>query len=128
MSVVVDASAVFALLADEPGADKVRSVLSMSVMTAVNFSEVVAIYARSGIEAAVIEQSLGELNIEVVPLDRQLAFDTGLLRPICQNAGLSLGDRACLALAKQRHIPALTADRAWLRVAAEVGVEVQLIR
>ena len=128
MSYVVDASAAFAMLNDEPGAEQVRQVLSVSVMASVNFGEVVSIFARAGIDMSAIETSLRILDMEIVPVDRQLAFDAGLLLPLCQKAGLSLGDRICLALARQRGVPAMTADRAWLRVAADVGVAVELIR
>ena len=128
MSYVVDASAAFAMLNDEPGAEQVRQILSVSVMASVNFGEVVSIFARAGIDMLAIETSLRILDMEIVPVDRQLAFDAGLLLPLCQKAGLSLGDRICLALARQRGVPAMTADRAWLRVAADVGVAVELIR
>ena len=128
MNYVVDASAAFAMLNDEPGAEKVRGLQSASIMAAINLGEVVSIYARAGIAADEIEASLRILEIKIVPVDRQLAFDAGLLLPLCQKAGLSLGDRICLALAWQRGCPALTADRAWLRVAADVGVDVELIR
>jgi PIN domain nuclease of toxin-antitoxin system len=65
---------------------------------------------------------------EIVAPDRDLAFDAGLLFSLTGAAGLSLGDRACLALARRRAATALTADRAWARVAEAVGVEVELIR
>lgn len=128
MSHVVDASAAFALLNDEPGAATVRKVLSASIMASVNFGEIVSIYARAGVGRTDIETSLLILDMQIVPVGRELAFDAGLLLPLCRKAGLSLGDRICLALARQRELPALTADRAWLTIAADVGVTVELIR
>jgi ribonuclease VapC len=61
-----------------------------------------------------------------VPFDDDLAFAAAALRPETRAAGLPLGDRACLALARRRNRAVLTADRAWARVS--VGVDVRLIR
>ena len=66
------------------------------------------------------------LGLQVVDFDETLAFSAGALRPATRAAGLSLGDRACLALAMQLDRPALTADRAWSRL--RVGVEVEILR
>jgi PIN domain nuclease of toxin-antitoxin system len=63
-----------------------------------------------------------------VALDEELAFIAGLMLPATVPAGLSFGDRACLALANKLGVRALTADRAWQRIGVAVGVEVELIR
>ena len=72
--------------------------------------------------------ALAELDIEIVPFDAELALAAALLQPATASAGLSLGDRACLALAAKLDATAMTADRAWLKVAGVIGVEIVLIR
>ncbi len=68
------------------------------------------------------------LPIQRIPFDEPQAYIAGCLLPITRSAGLSLGDRACLALALQLGIKAFTADRSWLPFATRIGVEIQLIR
>ena len=97
-------------------------------MTAVNIAEVVDHYARRGALRADAERRIGRLNLLIVDADLVLAFDAAMLLPITRSAGLSLGDRFCLALAKRLDRPVLTADRAWPTIADAVGVRVQLIR
>ena len=126
--VVLDASAVLALLLDEPGADRVQAVLDGALVGAVNLGEVVSHYAKLGAASAEIEALLGLLPIRVMPIDLILSYDAGMLRPLIVERGLSLGDRYCLALAKRAGVPALTAERRWPEIAGAAGVEVQLIR
>jgi PIN domain nuclease of toxin-antitoxin system len=128
MTVVLDASAVLALLLSEAGAAKVAGVLAGSQMSAVNYAEVFTHYAKLGSSKADIENVLGALPIVIVPLSGELAKAAGMLRPLTIEAGLSLGDRCCLALAKQCGLPAWTADKQWKIVATAVGVKVVLIR
>lgn len=127
-SVVLDASAFIALALGEPGADIVRAAIADSAMCAVNVSEVVAYAARQGATEDEIRQLIDPAPFGRIPFDDDLAFRAGLLLPATKPAGLSLGDRACLALAIRLKVPAITTDRSWAKVAAEVGVEVQLIR
>ncbi|WP_174292467.1 type II toxin-antitoxin system VapC family toxin [Sphingomonas bacterium] len=126
--VILDTSAVLALLRDEPGAKKVATVLSGSRMSVVNHAELVSYYAKAGSDRAAVEGMLRALPIELVPADRDLAVAAGLLRAVTAEAGLSLGDRFCLALAAREGLVALTADRAWKDVAAACGVKVTVIR
>ena len=71
---------------------------------------------------------IAELQLDIRSHDVEAALGAGHLRPATRSAGLSLGDRACLALASALNLPALTADRGWLAVADAVGVQVDLIR
>jgi ribonuclease VapC len=128
MTVVLDASAVLALLLSEAGAAKVVAVLAGSKMSAVNYAEVFTHYAKLGSSQADIEDVVATLPITIVPLDRNQAAAAGMMRPLTIDAGLSLGDRCCLALAKSFGFPAYTADKQWKLVAAAVGVKVMLIR
>jgi ribonuclease VapC len=125
-SVVLDASAVLALLNDEPGADEVAAALPDAVLSSVNLSEAAAILADIGMKADDARAVLSGLGVMTVPFDDELAFLAANLRRGTRSAGLSFGDRACLALAQQRRIAALTADRAWTRL--KLGVEIRLIR
>jgi PIN domain nuclease of toxin-antitoxin system len=71
---------------------------------------------------------LDPLPISLVPFDQELAYQVGVLLPLTRATGLSLGDRACLALARRLDVPALTADRAWQAIASQIGVRVEPIR
>lgn len=124
--VVLDASAILVLLNDEPGASAVLEALDDAVVSAVNLSEVVAKLLETGMPGDEVEDILGGLGLQVRPFDEAAAWSAGALRPGTKKAGLSLGDRACLALAKELGLPALTADTAWAKTPA--GVEVRLLR
>jgi ribonuclease VapC len=95
-------------------------------MNTVNLSEVVSPLADAGMPEETIQMVLSELGITVIPLDEPLAFSTGFLRPATSAYGLSLGDRACLALGKPVHRPVLTADRMWS--SSKLDVTIHLIR
>ncbi len=125
-SVVLDASSVLALLNDEPGAGDVAAALPDAVLSSVNLSEAAAILAEIGMPAEDVRAVLSGLGVTTVPFDDELGFLAAALRPMTRAAGLSFGDRACLALARQRGIAALTADRAWTRL--KLGIEIRLIR
>ena len=126
--VVLDASALLALLLDEPGATTVAEHLDGALMSSVNLAEVVGHYARLGADRADIQAMLSPLPIEIVPVDAGVAFEAGMMRLIGEVAGLSLGDRICLSLAKMRQARSLTANKAWKVVADELEVDVELVR
>jgi PIN domain nuclease of toxin-antitoxin system len=126
---VLDSSALIALILDEPGAETVARYANGSPMSIINFAETIGYFARRGLTESAIRELVAPFGIEVVPLtDTALAYEIGLLDPMTRPAGLSLADRCCLALAKRLRRPALTADRAWTKIAAALGVEVELIR
>ncbi|MGJ3263574.1 MAG: PIN domain-containing protein [Salinarimonas sp.] len=125
---VLDASAVIALLLDEPGTDVVRATLEGSIMAAPNLAEVVGHFAARGGGGDEIELIFGLLPIAIAPADRELCVAAGLLRATTHDAGLWLGDHYCLTLASRLTLPVLTADRAWTAVGPRIGVEVRLIR
>ena len=120
--VVIDASALLALLQGEPGADVVAGLLIRGVMSAVNLSEVVAKLTEHGMPAEAARTALDGLPIDVHPFDREAAHSAGELRSVTRSAGLSLGDRACLALAMRLGVTAVTADRAWASLGERIGV------
>lgn len=123
---VLDASALLALINNEPGSDLVQKCLSGSIMSAVNVSEVVAVLTRVGIPKEKIKTIITTLIHTIIPFDEEQAFLTGNLYSKTRSQGLSFGDRACLSLGKLKKLPVLTGDRKWLEVNS--GVKVELIR
>ncbi len=126
--VVLDASAVLALLFEEPGAEMVRAQLRTGVIGAVNLAEVLAKLSDHGLPAVEAARAITILGLEVAPMTEAQAGRSAELRPLTRAVGLSLGDRACLALAAELGAPVLTADRSWDSVAGAAGVNVQVIR
>ena len=125
MAVVLDASALLALIWQEPGADAVSEALDKAVMSAVNWAEVVSKLQDRGIDIDAAVPMLSDLPIDVIPFDRELAVAAGALRVRSRHLGLSIGDRACLALAARLSLPACTADKSWAKF--DAGVEVKLV-
>ncbi len=125
--VVVDASAVLAPLNQERGADLVAEAIAQgAAICTVNLSEVVGKLAEAGMPEFAVRTAIDDLDLEAVDFGLELAYQAGLLRPQTRSFGLSLGDRACLALAQKRGVPVLTADRTWERLA--IGARIQVIR
>lgn len=114
---ILDASAVLAVLNGEPGEKKVIPILAESAISAVNLTEVAAKLLEAGIDEAGAQLALSILGIgEIVDFTEDLAWEAARLRPITKQFGLSLGDRACLALAIKLKIPAVTADKEWSKL------------
>lgn len=126
--VVLDASAILALLKSEPGANKVAGVIADASVCAVNQAEVVSHFVHLGAPIDDVRAMLGALPYTVVAADDAMAWEAGSLRAVTSSAGLSLGDRFCLVLAKRLGVAAYTADKAWRDVAAEVAAKVVIIR
>lgn len=126
MIYILDSSAVLAAYNNETGGDKVRSTDGQRMMSAVNFSEVEAKLLERGMTHDVIRQLESYLPCEIIDFDRHQAGLTAKLRPHTKHRGLSLGDRACLALAIQQKATVLTADRVWAEL--ELGLKIEVIR
>jgi len=123
---VLDASALLALLANEPGADEVEELLDGAAMSTVNLSEVLQKSEQHGIDTEGLEFDLEALGVEFHSFDLTQARATADVWARAPRAGLSLGDRACLALAHSLGGAAVTTDRRWS--AAKHGTEVRVIR
>ncbi|MDX2222069.1 MAG: type II toxin-antitoxin system VapC family toxin [Rhodospirillaceae bacterium] len=123
---VLDASAVIAMIAAEPGGDEVETTLPGAFISTVNLAEVGARLSDAGMSDDLLDDILQIPGLRVLPFEREMAMDAVRLRRLSRSAGLSLGDRACLALARTLRLPVLTADRAWARLG--LGVEIRLIR
>lgn len=125
---VLDASALLCLLKGESGAERVMAALPRAWVSAVNLSEVYAKLADAGGSEDRIARAVGGLHLRVEPFDDAQARRAGMLRPVTKGLGLSLGDRACLALAQHRGALALTTDRAWADLPEALGIAVEVIR
>jgi ribonuclease VapC len=129
---VLDASALLAFLRNESGADEVAEVIADgATISAVNLAEVLSSAADRGLEPddlaeQLVERGLLDGAITVEPFTTADAIDVARLRPLTRDGGLSLGDRAYLALARRLGVPAYTADTTWASV--PLDVELRQIR
>ena len=126
--VVLDASALLAMIREEPGGESVAGAIARARMSAVNFAEVVSYLSHADVPPAEIEEMLTPLPLVVVDADLELAWMAGRLRKNIAAAGLPLGDRFCLALAARDRLPAWTADRQWRTVSGRIDAEIVIIR
>lgn len=126
MACVLDASAMLALLHSEPGGEAVEDVLDRAAMSAVNWSEICQRWLAHDVDVVDLRADIEALGVQIVPFTADDAEQTAALWVSTRRLGLSLGDRACLGLARRLELPAVTADRAWLD--ADVGVEIRPIR
>lgn len=125
--VVLDSSAVLALLFGEPGGEKVQELLPRAAISAVNVCEVLSRLARAGVPREAAETSLACLDLPVAEFRaEEAAAAAAMVFRGGAEAGLSLGDRACLATAGILGLPAITADRQWASLTS--AVEIRLIR
>lgn len=127
VSVVLDASAVLALVRDEPGADKVAPHIGRAAISAVNLQEVIKELLLSGLDEPTTRELLHELRLDVRAHDTEAAYASAALHAQTRQYGRGLGDRSCLALAVQLGVPALTADREWKKVKVK-NLKLQHIR
>jgi ribonuclease VapC len=125
-AVVLDSSAVICLLSKEVGWQRVAATLRDAAISSVNLAEIVTKLWERGLSAEEVRLALAEIPLDVRAFSAEEAYVTGELRVATPRFGLSLGDRACLALAAALGRPALTADRQWSNL--DVGVQVVIIR
>ncbi len=123
---VLDASAILLLLNREPGSAKVEALLPGAHASTVNIAEVVAKLVDLGMPVSEIQSAIEALAITIVEFDQELAFETGGLRLSTRKAGLSLGDRACLAAGKVLKKTVVTADRSWADL--KTGIRIRTVR
>ena len=124
---VLDSSAVLAYLHKETGWQIVEQILQTAdcLISTVNYSEIISKLVEKGLPIDAICNALDALNLKLIDFDNILSMSAGLLIVRTKPAGLSLGDRACLALAKHHNIPVLTADKAWKKI--DIGVSIKTL-
>ncbi|NJL42291.1 MAG: type II toxin-antitoxin system VapC family toxin [Pleurocapsa sp. CRU_1_2] len=126
MTVVLDASALLAYLQDEPGGDRIEEVLAESVISSVNWAEVIQKSIAAGVEVDGMLDDLQALGMGVEPFTPEDGEMAGRLWEQTRQAGLSLGDRACLSLGLRLGVTVLTSDRAWATL--NLSLDVRVIR
>jgi ribonuclease VapC len=124
--IALDASALLSFMFRETGHERVASVIGESCISSVNISEVLGRFSRDGHNCRKVLKEIQATPIEVVSFDAAQAMIAAELVAKTAAFGLSLGDRACLALALARKVPAMTADQVWARV--DAGVDIRVIR
>jgi PIN domain nuclease of toxin-antitoxin system len=121
---ILDASALLAFLRKEPGAERVAAVLTASSICAVNLAEAFGKMVEYENSLEAVAYQVERLRIPVIPFDAEQARIAASLWKATRLAGLSLGDRACLALAMKTSLPALTTERKW----EECGLPIKVIK
>jgi len=124
MSVVLDASALLAFLHEEPGGERVSPVLEGAHVSAVNWSEVLQKALQQGVDIDGMQQEFVEVGVTFEPFTPEQAETAARLFTRTRDHGLSLADRACLALAMEMGLPVMTADRAWAGLGLDIEVDV----
>jgi PIN domain nuclease of toxin-antitoxin system len=129
---VLDASAFLAYLRDETGAEIVENALiDGCYISIINWVEVLSKVVDLGespdeIIKRLRDEGLLENSLEIIACNEEDAITIAKFRPLTKSAGLSLGDRACLALGKRLNLPVLTADKVWSSLS--LGIKINLIR
>lgn len=127
---VLDSSALLAVSKGERGAEFVIELINSKecVISSVNMAEVATRLLDLGLPAHELQRAVAQLGVDVIDFNQEQSLACAALRPATKSAGLSLGDRTCLALAKLMEGCTVTADRAWTDIAEAVGVKVLMIR
>jgi ribonuclease VapC len=113
---VFDASAVVAVLRNEPGAELIAPLCSGGVLSTVNLQEAIKILRASGFSQKSVAHMIDALGLEIVPHSAEDAYQAAELVSFTRQHGSGLGDRTCMALAISRNLPALTTDREWSQI------------
>ena len=123
---VMDSSAALAILLGEAGSEAAIALLPNSRCSTVNATEIITRLIDKGRSQERAAEDFYSLGMTVVDFDEALSVHAGYLRPATRHKGLSLGDRACLAVAIRDNATAVTADRSWADL--EVGCKIEVIR
>ena len=126
-SIVFDASAILALLRDEPGADVVAQYIGDGLISAVNFQEVIKGLLRREVPIDAALAMLDALHLDVRPHGRDDAIAAATLYSATKEFGSGLGDRTCMALAIAEGLPVLTVDQEWAKIKLP-GLKLMLAR
>jgi ribonuclease VapC len=122
-SIVFDSSVLIAILRQEPGYEQGEALFSKALVSTVNLAEVSTYLARNGASLETIKKILEQFPCQIIDFSHELVAMTGFLYQQAKQFGLSLGDRACLALAMSKNIPVLTADTIWTKLSLSIDVK-----
>ena len=126
-NIVLDASALLALIQEELGSEIIKPLLKFSVMSTVNVAESLTALQRTGISPKEALILITDIIVTIVPFDLEQAGYLAELQSHVQHKGLSLGDRACIALGIKMQVPIYTADRVWAELQLD-NANIKLIR
>ena len=123
-TVILDASAVLAFALDEPGGGIAKDAIDRgALVSAVNHCEVVSKLIDTIPDETALADAIGFLTYDVMEFGADLAVEAARLRPATRSKGLSLADRACLALALREGLPVITTDRQWLGTGLQIDIQ-----
>ena len=127
---VMDASAILALTHGERGYDVVEEFIQTQecVISSVNIAEVGSKLVDNGLPEKDLSRILQQFQVGIIDFNAEQAIRSAALRMLTRSSGLSLGDRACFALAQLMDGCVVTTDRAWSDVETVLGVKVLQIR
>jgi len=125
--VILDASALLALIQEEKGAEIIKPLLKFSVMSAINIAETLSVLQRTNISPQEGLALVSDIINTAIPFDMEQAQVVAELQPLVQAKGLSLADRACISLGIKLQLPIYTADKIWNELQLE-NVIIKLIR
>ena len=125
---ILDASALIALIMNESGSQKVAKHLPTCRISSINLCETISYLVRNHWDEAMLSSLIDDLNLTIYPFTKEDALVAAHLIKHTKHKGLSLGDRACLALAQRLNAPALTADKVWLELTSLPHIQIELIR
>ena len=121
--IILDASALIALIYEEKGMDVVEKHLPHAEISAVNWSEVICYMIRQGLNPSEVTKLLTDLSLPIIDFTETQAVSAAVLIEKTSSKGLSFGDRACLSLAMQKNCLALTADKVWGTLKLDINIE-----
>jgi PIN domain nuclease of toxin-antitoxin system len=124
--IILDASAILVLINNEKGKDVVEQYLNNALISTINFSEVITVTNRNGFDQDEISNLLKNIFPNIIDFNYDQALIAASLDQYTSKFGLSLGDRACLSLAKYKNCPILTADKIWKKL--DIDLDIKLIR
>jgi ribonuclease VapC len=123
---VLDASAIIAVLRREPGNERVHAIRESAFVSTVNVAEARSKLSDYGMSIDEVDRALALLSVREMQFTVGQARLSGILRESTRSKGLSLGDRACIALAMEKGAVAMTTDSAWVH--ADLPVAVEMLR
>lgn len=123
-NIILDASALLALIQQEPGAEVIKPLLKNALISTVNLTEVLTVLQRINMTSEEAMDYISAMVKSILPFTLEQAQLAADLHIQTKSKGLSLGDRACLAAAILNHAPVYTADKIWSEINVDISIEV----